>query len=69
MAELHLAAVVAGRGLDAALDGVLEMLLILGVDEAAQVFDVAPGLLGGRLGQFVVVRLDGRQFQKVQLLV
>jgi len=48
------------RGLEAALDGVLEVLLILGIDEAAQVFDVAPGLLGGRLGQFVVLGFDGR---------
>ena len=57
------------RRLDAVLDGALEPLLILGVNQAAEVFDMAPGLLGGRLSQFVVLVFDERQLQRVQLLM
>lgn len=42
------------RGLDAPLDGVLEPLLVLAVDEPAEVIDVSAGLLGRLLGQFAL---------------
>jgi hypothetical protein len=57
------------RGLDAQLDGMLEALLVLAVDEPAEVFRVSPGLLGGLLGQFGILGCEERQFEIIQLLM
>ena len=56
-------------GFDAQLDGVLEPLLVLAVDEAAQVVDVAPGLLGSLLGQFGILGLEERQLEVIEVLM
>jgi hypothetical protein len=55
-------------GFDPPPDGVFPALLVLAVDEPGQIFDVSPGLPGGLLGQLVVLRLDERQLEAVELL-
>ena len=55
-------------GFDPAPDDVFSALLVLAVDESGQILDVRPGLPGGLLGQFVVLSLDERQLEVVELL-
>ena len=56
------------RGLHVQGHGALPALLVLAVDEPGQVFGVSPGLPGSLLGQVVVLRLQERQFEVVELL-
>jgi hypothetical protein len=56
------------RGLNAPLDGVLEALLVLGVDEPAEVIDVGPGLLGCLRGRFGMLGFERGQVQVQQVL-
>lgn len=56
-------------GFDAQLDGVLEPLLVLAVNEAAEVVDVTAVLLNGLLGQGGVSGLKERQPQIIELLM
>ena len=55
-------------GFDPQPDGVFPALLVLAVDEPGQVFDVSPRLAGGLLGQFVVLSLEERQLEIIELL-
>jgi hypothetical protein len=55
-------------GFDPPPDDVFAALLVLAVDEPGQIFDVSSGLPGGLLGQWVVLRLDERQLEVVELL-
>src|SRR6266487_5085141 len=57
------------RGLHAQLDGVLESLVVLAVNEAAQVVDVTPALLSGLLGQFGILSFKEREPEVIELLV
>ena len=56
-------------GLHAQLDGVLESLLVLAVDEAAQVIDMTAALLSRLLRQFGVLRFQEREPQVIELLM
>jgi hypothetical protein len=48
--------------------GAFAALLALAIDEPGQVFGVSPGLPGSLPGQVVVLRLQERQFEVVELL-
>jgi hypothetical protein len=51
------------------LDGMLEPLLVLAIDEPGEVVNVGPGLLGGLLGQFGTLGFEEGQFEVIQLLM
>src|SRR6516164_9625134 len=55
-------------GFDAQLDSVLESVLVLAVNETAQVIDVTAVLLSGLLGQLGILGFKERQPKIIELL-
>jgi uncharacterized protein YqhQ len=55
-------------GSDATFNDALAALGVVAFDEAAQVFEMVPVLLGALLSQFGVVVLEEGQFEVVQVL-